>query len=97
MKELTEAEVKKILTLSALSPEREDISSFTKEFNKVLELFNQLEKVDTSSVSELAYIQNLTNVFREDIVETSMPSQTINTLAPESEGTYIAVPVFIDS
>ena len=67
------SDVEKIADLARLSIKNEEKEKFTKQFNLILDYFNKLNKIDTSNIEPLSHTLDLTNVFREDVVQESLP------------------------
>ena len=58
--------------LARLDLGSEQTAQMGAEINKVLEYFEQLSKVDTDGIEEMARPTHLENVFRPDVVEPSL-------------------------
>jgi aspartyl-tRNA(Asn)/glutamyl-tRNA(Gln) amidotransferase subunit C len=89
-------DVEKIADLARLYLNVEEKNKFTKQFNLILEYFNKLNELDTSHVEPLSHTLNITNVFREDIVQESLPVEKALENAPDKSGNYFKVPKVID-
>jgi aspartyl-tRNA(Asn)/glutamyl-tRNA(Gln) amidotransferase subunit C len=89
-------DVEKIADLARLYLNAEEKNRFTKQFNLILEYFNKLNELDTSHVEPLSHTLNITNVFREDIVQKSLPVEKALENAPDKSGNYFKVPKVID-
>lgn len=66
-----------------------------KDLASILEYVSQLEKVSTEKVEPCYHVQALTNVFREDKVEQSLPGEEALRNAPERSGNFFKVPKII--
>lgn len=89
-------EVKKIFKLSRLSPSEDKIQNFTEEFNSILNFFETLKSVDTSSVKEIAHIHSLTNVLRADESEAPLTQEQTQQNAPQVQHEFFRVPLVVE-
>ena len=89
-------ETLRIAKLARLSPAPEDLESFTKDFNSILDYVAQLQNVDVSGVEAMSHVHGVTNVFREDEAAPSMPHEAAFTNAPNTHGNFIKVPIIIE-
>lgn len=90
------SDVEKIADLARLSIKNEEKEKFTKQFNLILDYFNKLNKIDTSNIEPLSHTLDLTNVFREDVVQESLPVEKALENAPDRMGNYFKVPKVIN-
>ena len=90
-------DVEKIADLARLSLKEEEKEKFTQQFNLILDYFEQLNKVDTSNIEPLSHALELCNVFRDDIVEKSLPVDKALQNAPERMDYYFKVPKVISA
>ncbi len=85
-------EVMHIAALSNLNLSEAEVEKYTKDLQEIVEFANQVNKVDTSKVSETAFITDSVNVFREDIVKESMKREDLLQNAPSSNGEAYSIP-----
>lgn len=79
-----------IAYLARLQVEEEELPALTKRFNAVLELFQQMEDVDTAGVSPMANPLDATQPLREDIVTQSNQREALQAVAPKvADGLYL--------
>ena len=88
-------DVEKIANLARLYITEEEKEKYTRQLNVILEYMGQLNKVDTSNVEPLSHPFELTNVFRDDEVQPSLPVDEALKNAPEKSGNYFKVPKVI--
>ena len=88
-------DVEKIADLARLYITEEEKEKYTRQLNVILEYMEQLNKVDTSNVEPLSHPFELTNVFRDDEVQPSLPVDEALKNAPEKSGNYFKVPKVI--
>ncbi len=90
MKEITTEEVKRIAKLSKIEFSDTETESMKVHLQKMLWVFETLDKVDASKVPPTAHILDGVNVLRADEVAPSMDNGELLKNAPLSEdGAYI--------
>jgi aspartyl-tRNA(Asn)/glutamyl-tRNA(Gln) amidotransferase subunit C len=92
---VTLKEVDHIAALAKLEFSDAEKEKFTHQFNDILKYMEELNSVDTSNVEPLAQVIELQNVFREDIVEPSTPTDDALKNAPEATEEHFKVPKVI--
>jgi aspartyl-tRNA(Asn)/glutamyl-tRNA(Gln) amidotransferase subunit C len=85
---ITERDVEHIAQLADIAISREELEQFTPQFNQILDYFDLLDQVEGSSETQ----HDQFNVFREDIVEPSLPEEEVIAIAPDSEDGFIKAP-----
>lgn len=95
---ITQDEVKKIASLANLGLNEEELKRFPSQFNKTLEVVDQLNEIETKNVSETAQVTGLTNVWREDEIDKDRTLSQLEALdqAKESHEGYFVVPRIIE-
>jgi aspartyl-tRNA(Asn)/glutamyl-tRNA(Gln) amidotransferase subunit C len=68
---VTPEEVKKIGKLANLKLQENEVNLFADQFTKTIEIINQLNEIDTSSLAATYQVNGLTNVTRADSVDLS--------------------------
>ena len=78
---VSERDVQHIAELADIGIDKEELAEFTSRFNEILDYFDILDQVSAGEICEA----DLVNVFREDVVEPSLPKDEVlaNTLDPE--------------
>ncbi len=96
---LTLEEVQKIAKLSRLSLTEEETETYKEQLGSILEYVQKLQEVNTDDVTELQHALNITNVFREDMVEPCDPTVRRNALNNFSnrKGDLLEVPAVFES
>ena len=92
---VTIKDVEHIATLAKLEFSDVEKEKFTHQFNNILKYMEQLNSIDTSNVEPLSQVIELHNVFREDVVTTSTPTDTALKNAPSTSGEHFKVPKVI--
>lgn len=88
-------EVERIAKLAMLELSPEEKDKYTRQLNLILEYMAQLNQLDTSDVDPMSHPLGLTNVFRKDVVEPSLPVDEALKNAPDRSGDYFRVPKVI--
>lgn len=94
---LDEAQVRHVAKLGRLKLTDADIKRYAVQLTGVLGYVAQLKEVNTDHVEPMAHPLPLKNVLREDVVEPSLPTETVLANAPGRDGPYFAVPKVLDT
>jgi len=92
---VTIKEVEHIAKLAKLEFSDTEKEKFTHQFNDILGYMEQLNSVDTTNVEPLAQVIELRNVFREDVVTPSTPTEEALKNAPAATEEHFKVPKVI--
>ena len=87
--------VRHIAKLARIKVDDEEVSKFSEQFSRILEFFNELDKIDVSDVEPMYHVIPLENVLRDD--EPSQPLSVEDALknAPEKKDKYFKAPPII--
>jgi aspartyl-tRNA(Asn)/glutamyl-tRNA(Gln) amidotransferase subunit C len=89
---ITLREVEHVAELARLEVSSEEKDELTQQMNRILVYMEKLNELDTTDVAPTSHVVDLTNAFREDVVQASLPrSESLNN-APESNGAEFIVP-----
>ena len=89
---ITEEQVKHVAKLSKLSFSEEELADFTNQLDKIIDMVELLEEVDTTGVPFTSNVNESINVMREDVATPGMDRKELMRNVPESENGYIKVP-----
>ncbi len=92
---VTIKEVEHIAMLAKLEFSNAEKEKFTHQFNDILKYMEQLNSVDTTNIEPLAQVIELQNIFREDIVKPSTPTDEALKNAPSATDEHFKVPKVI--
>lgn len=92
---ITKEEVKHVAHLARLEFSEEELEQFTDQLAQILTYVAKLNELDTSQVEPTYHALRLTNVFREDEVKASIPTEEALANAPEREDGFFVVPKVI--
>lgn len=89
-------EVDRISKLAKLSFSENEKEKFTEQFNDILSFVERLNELDTQNVEPLLHVIELENVFREDVLQESLPVEDVLRNAPNKTESFFKVPKVID-
>jgi len=92
---VTIQEVEHIARLAKLEFTDEEKEKLTHQMNQILQHMEKLNELDTSHVEPLSHVIELQNVFREDSVKPSIPTEEALKNAPDKTDEYFKVPKVI--
>jgi aspartyl-tRNA(Asn)/glutamyl-tRNA(Gln) amidotransferase subunit C len=88
---VTKKDVEYIAELARLKFSDDEFEMFTRQFNQILEYMDKLNELDTSNVEPLSHPTGGSNVFREDVVEKSVPREAALENAPKRNEEFFKV------
>ena len=92
---ITKEEVLHVAHLARLEFSEEELERFAKQLGEILSYVEKLGELDTSEVEPTYHALKLKNVFREDEVRESIPTEEALANAPERENGFFVVPKVI--
>lgn len=95
---ITNSDVLHVAQLSNLKPSKSQIIQYRQQLVSVLDYVSQIQKLDLDNTPETHQVTHLTNVFREDEIDTKRmmtQSQALSNSAHTHNG-YFIVPALID-
>ncbi len=92
---ITPADVRHVAMLARLDLSPQRLEKLTGQLESILGYVAKIGQVDVSNVEPLAHALPLHNVFREDVVEPSLPLEKVLQNAPETDGPFFKVPKVI--
>jgi len=81
---LTPEEVRYIANLARLNLTEEEVQKYSKQLSSILDYVEILKEIDTDNVKPIAQITGLSNVKREDKVDSQGLSEELIKLTPQS-------------
>lgn len=94
--EISVKEVEYLSRLARVELTPEELARFVEELNKILAHVEKLKQVNLEQVPPTSHVLKLSNVFREDAVLDSLPTEKALANAPSKEGPFFKVPRIID-
>ncbi|MCS7306235.1 MAG: Asp-tRNA(Asn)/Glu-tRNA(Gln) amidotransferase subunit GatC [Thermoguttaceae bacterium] len=89
---ISQEEVQKVALLARLLLNPQEVELMTTQLGQILEYMALLREVDTEGVEPMAHAVEMTNVFREDRVEPSLPRELALLNAPNRDEACYRVP-----
>lgn len=96
MSSLNEDAVGKIAKLARLAITKEDSANYAKQLSGILDLVEQMEKVDTENVQPMAHPQEQVQRLRADEVLEPNQRELFQAIAPKVEAGFYLVPKVIE-
>jgi len=85
-------QVRHVAKLARLALSEEQLTKLAPQLAAILGYVEQISKIDMTGVQPMAHALPLHNIFREDIVEPSLPLQEVLKNAPQTDGPFFKVP-----
>ncbi len=92
---LDQATAKKVSLLARLRLTDEELQLITSQLGVIVEYIDQLSQLDTESVEPMAHAVELTNVFRDDMVQPSLDRDDVLANAPQADEEFYRVPAVL--
>jgi aspartyl-tRNA(Asn)/glutamyl-tRNA(Gln) amidotransferase subunit C len=93
---VTRDDVRHIASLARLDFSDEEEEEMAGELSRILDYVDELDEVDTSGVEPMSHVLDLTNVSREDEVDTRIDRDDALQNAPDAGDGFFRVPKVID-
>ena len=94
---IDESLILKLEQLARLQLSDTERSAIQGDLNRILEMVEKLEELDTEGVDPLTYVNEDVNVYREDAVRGQIDREAALKNAPDQDGAYFRVPKVIPS
>ena len=92
---ITTDEVKRLAGLSALEFTEEELEAFVPEFERIVELVDEVKNCDIGD-SKLEYTSHKLSDCREDVAKESLPQEEILLNSPKTKKGSFCVPKMLD-
>ena len=92
---ISREQVEHVARLAALALTEEEKELFGRQLNQVLEHADVIKSVDTEDVPPTSHAIPMANVYREDQVRPSLPTEEALRNAPQPEDGFFSVPRII--
>lgn len=96
MSTITKEQVNHIAHLSRLEIQEDEVDGYIEKLEKVVDLFNELNSVDTKNIKPTYHVLDLVNVFREDVAQEGMNREEVLKNSKETEAGQFKVPTIIE-
>ncbi len=97
MSTITKADVEYVAGLAQLQLDDDAKERLTHEMATILNYMDKLNELDTENVEPMMHAMAMTNVFREDVVEPSLPRDKALEGAPSHDGEFFLVPKILET
>ena len=92
---VSKKDVEKIAQLAKLKFNDQELDSFTDDMNRILSYVDKLNELDTKNVEPLSHPNEGSNVFRDDELKKSIPTDEALKNAPDRNDKFFKVPKVI--
>jgi aspartyl-tRNA(Asn)/glutamyl-tRNA(Gln) amidotransferase subunit C len=96
MSALSLEDVRKVSRLARLSLTPAEEQRFTTQLGQILSYMDILAEVETAASARAASASGNENIFRDDVVQPSLPRTEALANAPKQDGKYFLVPQIIE-
>lgn len=93
---VTKKDLENVAILSRLSIPEVEQKKYIEQMDAILTYMDNLSAVDTENVNPTTYALPMSNVFREDIVKSSLARDAALSNAPVKENGYFKVPKVLE-
>jgi len=94
--QISQQDVEKVAQLARLAVTPAEKEMFAKQLTQILAHVDKLNQYDTAGIEPTATVMERANVFREDLVRPSLPSEKALANAPEREADGFVVPRILE-
>jgi aspartyl-tRNA(Asn)/glutamyl-tRNA(Gln) amidotransferase subunit C len=92
---ISREDVQHVSRLARLELSEDEVEKITGRLGKILGYISKLNEIDTEGVPPMAHVLDITNVFREDVVDTT-PIEGMEQMAPDFDRGHFRVPKVIE-
>jgi aspartyl-tRNA(Asn)/glutamyl-tRNA(Gln) amidotransferase subunit C len=89
-------EVKHVARLAHLALSDDELARCSQELNRILEHFRALQEIDTADVPITSHAIPMLNVYRDDVVGESLPTEAVVANAPDGVDEFFRVPRIVE-
>lgn len=94
--QISRQDVEKVAQLARLAVTSAEKDAFAKQLSQILTHVDKLNQYDTTEIEPTTTVMGHVNVFREDVIRPSLPSDKALANAPEREGDGFVVPKILE-
>ncbi len=96
MSKISTNDVEYVASLAQLELDEAAKERLVQEMGEILAYMDKLNELDTTNVEPMMHAMEMTNVFREDVLEPSIPHEAALQNAPVHDGQYFIVPRILE-
>ena len=93
---VSKEDVEYVAKLARIELSEEEKDTLTSQLSSILDHIQKLNELDTEGVEPTFHVLDVTNVFREDVVRPSLPTEEVLKNAPARDGDFFKVPKIIE-
>lgn len=93
---ISKEDVLYVANLAKLKLSDQEVTSYQKDLNKILEYMEQLDQIDTSDIAPLDHVMEQTATLRKDEAKAALPHENALKNAPDADSDYFRVPKVIE-
>ena len=93
---ISEKDVKYVAKLARIHLKDEETNRLTKDLEKILDYINKLNTLNVDNVQPTSHVLPLKNVYREDLVKTSLTQKEALKFSVEQQDGFFKVPKVIE-
>jgi aspartyl-tRNA(Asn)/glutamyl-tRNA(Gln) amidotransferase subunit C len=97
MSKITTKDVEYVAGLAQLNLDDTAKARLVKEMGDILSYMDKLSELDTDNVEPMMHVLNMTNVYREDVVGTSLDRTAALKNAPAHDDEFFLVPRILEA
>jgi aspartyl-tRNA(Asn)/glutamyl-tRNA(Gln) amidotransferase subunit C len=88
--------ISRLELLARLELSDEEREAIRRDLNEILDMVEKLQRIDTTGIDPLVYLNLDVNQWRADEVRDQLPRERALRNAPQEDGSYFKVPKVID-
>lgn len=88
--------ISRLELLARLELSDEEREAIRRDLNEILDMVEKLQRIDTTGIDPLVYLNPDVNQWRADEVRDQLPRERALRNAPQEDGSYFKVPKVID-
>ena len=92
MTNISTSDIQHLASLSSLALADDEVDGLRQDLENIIGYIEQLSELDVSGVEPTYQVTGLSNVWREDEVQTGIPVEKLLDLAPEKQNNQVKVP-----
>lgn len=96
MARITKADVEYVAGLAQLMLDEATKERLVGEMGEILAYMEKLNELDTSGIEPTTHVLDMTNVYRDDVVQPSLDRDAALMNAPKHDGEYFLTPKILD-
>ncbi len=92
---ITREEVEHVASLARLNMSEEELARMTVQLDTILSYVDKLDELETATVAPTTHAFSISNAFREDEMQKSLPREEALANGPKENGEAFVVPKII--